>query len=152
MQEFSLYPLPSRTHPIPTMDGKDDADDAAYAYAQELGNTIFDICLLDVGESGAVASLFADDPSFSPHTTALAVGVTASPTPATERISLTLPEINRSHQVWLIASGAHKAKAVNESLLEGSQLPAALAHGTEETLWWTDQLAAAQLPSYNCSL
>ncbi|PMZ55295.1 6-phosphogluconolactonase, partial [Pseudomonas sp. FW300-N1A5] len=91
--------------------------------------------------------LFADDPSFSPHTTALAVGVTASPTPATERISLTLPEINRSHQVWLIASGAHKAKAVNESLLEGSQLPAALAHGTEETLWWTDQLAAAQLPS-----
>ena len=42
---------PSRTHPIPTMDGKDDADDAAYAYAQELGNTIFDICLLDVGES-----------------------------------------------------------------------------------------------------
>jgi len=143
---------PSRTHPIPTMDGKDDADDAAYAYAQELGNTIFDICLLDVGESGAVASLFADDPSFSPHTTALAVGVTASPTPTTERISLTLPEINRSHQVWLIASGAHKAKAVNESLLEGSQLPAALARGTEETLWWTDQLAAAQLPSYNCSL
>ena len=66
---------PSRTHPIPTMDGKDDADDAAYAYAQELGNTIFDICLLDVGESGAVASLFADDPSFSPHTTALALSL-----------------------------------------------------------------------------
>lgn len=143
---------PSRTHLMPTADGKADPDEAAYAYAQELGETTFDLCLLGVGPDGEVASLHPDRPSFSPETSALAVGVTDFPVPPAERISLTLPEFNRSRQLWLVASGAEKAQALAEALCGSVRSPAALAHGTEETCWWTGQEAAAGLPSYNCSL
>lgn len=142
---------PSTTHPMPAADGKADPDEAAYAYAQEVGDVTFDLCLLGMGVDGHVASLFPDHPGFDPNTTAVAVGVTDSPKPPPERISLTLPVINRSTRVWVVVSGTEKAEATARALGEG-HCPGGRVHGTLETAWWTDQEAAVGLPRHNCSL
>lgn len=142
---------PTKTHPMPSPDGKADPHEAAFSYARELGDTEFDLCLLGVGEDGHVAGLFPHHPSSEP-TNALVVGVTDSPKPPAERVSLTLKAINRSKAVWLIVSGEEKAQAVAAALGGDQDLPAALAKGTEETYWFLDQDAANLLPRYNCLL
>ena len=44
------------------------------------------------------------------------IAVRASPKPPPERISLTLPVINRSREVWFVVSGADKAAAAKMAL------------------------------------
>ena len=76
------------------------------------------------------------------------IGVRASPKPPPERISLTLPVINRSREVWFVVSGSDKAAAAKMALLGAGpvQVPAAGVSGVERTLWLLDRDAAAQLP------
>lgn len=142
----------STTHVMPGADGKADPDEAAYAYAQELGDVVFDICLLGMGPDGHIASLFPGHPAFNPSTSALTVGVTEAPKPPPDRISITLPVINRSKRVWFLVSGSEKSQAVERVFAGDETLPATWAHGTEETAWMVDRDAAVGLPRYNCSL
>jgi len=88
-----------------------------------------------------------------PHTGAvreverMVVGVDDSPKPPPRRITLTLPAVRRSRQVWLVVSGAAKADAV-AAALDGANpddVPAAGAVGLEETIWLLDSAAASQL-------
>lgn len=140
----------AQTHPMPASDGKADPGEAAYAYAHELGNTIFDVCLLGLGVDGHVASLFPgrlDDTSSS-----LAVGVNDAPQSPSERISLTLNAINRSRRVWLWVGGEQKAPVVARALAGDPDLPAAHVRGQLETLWFLDAEAASQLTQYQCEL
>ena len=132
---------PSKTHVMPAADGKADPDEAAYSYAQELSDVVFDICLLGMGPDGHVASLFPGHPSFNPTTTALAVGVT-----------VTMPVITRSKRVWFLVSGSEKADAVEKVFAGDDSLPATWANGTIETSWMVDHDASIGLPRYNCSL
>ena len=88
---------------MPASDGGLDLDQAAEAYARELGDVIFDICLLGMGPDGHVASIFPEHPSS--YAEGEVIPVRASPKPPPERISLTLPVINRSHEVWFVVSG-----------------------------------------------
>lgn len=141
----------ARTHPMPGADGVIDAGAAAATYAKELGQTRFDLCLLGMGTDGHVASIFPDHPSGEPTSQAV-IGVSDSPTPPAERISLTIPRINESAQVWFLVSGAPKAAAVSRSLAGDQELPAARVAGQERTLWLVDQAAAAELPYYDCQL
>lgn len=143
---------PANTHVVPAADGKADPDEAAYSYAQEIGDTIFDICLLGMGPDGHVASLFPGHPAFVPDTSQIAVGVTEAPKPPPERISITLPVINRSERVWFLVSGAEKADAVQRVFAGDQSLPAFLVHGVTETCWMIDPEASAGLPRYNCVL
>lgn len=143
---------PANTHVMPAADGKADPGEAAYAYAQEIGDTVFDICLLGMGPDGHVASLFPGHPAFKPTTGQIAVGVTDSPKPPPERISITLPVINRSIKVWFLVSGSEKAEAARRVFAGDESLPATLVHGVEETWWMTDAEAATGLPRYNCVL
>lgn len=146
-----LHLQPSQIHPMPASDGNADPDESAYAYAQELGDTVFDLCLLGMGPDGHVASIFPHHPSFEP-TTSTAIGVTDAPKPPPERISLTLPAINRSHDVWLWVNGEEKAQATAAALAGDPDLPAAHVHATHETVWFLDDAAASLVPMHQCQL
>ena len=104
-----------RIHRMPVRDRGMDLDQAAEAYAVELGGTVLDICLLGLGPEGHVASLFPEHPSS--YADGDVIAVRSSPKPPPERISLTLPVINRSREVWFLVSGADKAAAAKMALL-----------------------------------
>lgn len=140
----------ANTHLMPAVDGKADPTEAAYAYAQDLGDVTFDICLLGVGPDGHVASIFPNHPSF--EATGKVIGVTHAPKPPAERISLTLPTLNSSRDIWVIAAGAEKADAITRGLEGDPRLPISHVHGTNSTLWWLDAEAAAALPQHRCEL
>lgn len=148
-------------HPMPPSDGEfgEDIDAAARAYAATLAETAawtdaergqatpaFDVHLLGMGGEGHINSLF-------PHTAAvreadrMVVAVTDSPKPPPKRITLTLPAVRRSRQVWLVVSGAAKADAVAAAVAgaDPDDWPAAGARGSEKTIWLLDAAAAGKL-------
>jgi 6-phosphogluconolactonase len=137
---------PDRVHRMPAADSGLELDQAAEAYAAELGDTVFDICLLGLGPDGHVASLFPEHPSS--YAEGEVIAVRASPKPPPERLSLTLPVINRSREVWFVISGSDKAAAAKMALLGAGpvQVPAAGVAGAERTLWLMDTDAASELP------
>lgn len=150
---------PSRVHAMPASDGPDgdDPEAAAARYAAELAAAArpedhgaapaFDICLLGVGPDGHVASLFPGQPAVYEQDRT-AVAVRGAPKPPPTRITLTLPVIQGSREVWAVVSGADKAAAVTMALSGAgtTQVPAAGASGRDRTLWLLDRDAAGTLP------
>ncbi len=150
---------PARVHAMPASDGPwgKDADAAAESYARELaracgpqdrgGVPAFDVLLLGVGPDTHVASLFPEHPGVR-ETEATVVGVHGAPKPPPTRVSLTLPAIRQAREVWLLAAGEDKAKAVAMALSGAGEIqaPAAGARGRARTLWLLDRAAAARLP------
>lgn len=137
-----------RIHQMPSTAEVPDVEVGAAAYAQELlaAGGHFDVMMLGVGPDGHVASLFPGFPQLDAFDV-LAVGVTGSPKPPPERISLTLQALRSSTSVWFLVSTEGKAAAV-ASALGGADLhetPAAGVHGQEETIWFLDRAAASQL-------
>ena len=146
----------ANVHAMPASDGEfgDDLDAAALAYEQVLaaladdGDSVpdFDVHLLGMGGEGHINSLF-------PHTPAVreiarqVVGVTDSPKPPPRRITLTLPAVQRSREVWLVVAGAEKADAVAAAIggADPDDVPAAGAKGRDATVWLLDAEAAGQL-------
>ncbi len=146
----------ANVHPMPASDGEfgADIDAAARAYEQDLAavaesgepTPVFDVHLLGMGGEGHINSLF-------PHTAAvrekhrMVLGVPDSPKPPPQRITLTLPAVRRSRQVWLVVSGDAKAEAVAACVggADADDWPAAGARGREQTLWLLDSAAASQL-------
>jgi 6-phosphogluconolactonase len=133
-------------HVMPASDAGLDLDEAAAAYATELGGTVFDVCLLGMGPDGHVASLFPGHPGLAEPGTV--IPVRNAPKPPPDRISVTMEVINRSRQVWFCVSGAEKAEAVAKGVLGTGPdpVPAAHASGTEATVWLVDTAAVADLP------
>ena len=145
-------PLTSaRTHSMAAADGIADADASALTYAKELGDTTFDICLLGLGEDGHVASIFPGHPSFA-ETTHTVIGVNDSPKPPASRISLTVPTLSRSREVWFLVAGAEKADAVGRAYRGDPELPGGVVRGRERTLWLVDRAAGAGIPYHECTL
>jgi 6-phosphogluconolactonase len=149
---------PSQVHPMAASDGEfgNDLAAAALAYEQLLaanaspGEPVpnFDVHLLGMGPEGHINSLFPDTPAVL-ETTRMVVAVEDSPKPPPQRITLTLPAIQRSREVWLMVAGAGKADAA-AAAIGGAQpvsVPAAGAIGLETTLWLLDEEAAAKLPA-----
>jgi 6-phosphogluconolactonase len=103
--------------------------------------------LLGMGPEGHINSLFPDTPAVL-ETTRMVVPVEDSPKPPPQRITLTLPAIARSREVWLMVSGAGKADAVAAAINGAApvSVPAAGAVGLDTTLWLLDREAAAKLP------
>ena len=144
-------PLTSaRTHSMAAADGIADADASALTYAKELGDTTFDICLLGLGEDGHVASIFPGHPSFA-ETTHTVIGVNDSPKPPSSRISLTVPTLSRSREVWFLVAGAEKADAVGRAYRGDPELPGGVVRGRERTLWLVDRAAGAGIPYHECT-
>ncbi|MCC2593347.1 6-phosphogluconolactonase [Tessaracoccus sp. OS52] len=138
------------THMMPAADGRLDAHQCAAEYAAELGDTHFDIALLGVGADGHIGSIFPNHQSFE-ATTKTVIGVTEAPKAPAERITLTIPALNRTDQLWFIVNGTGKADAVARAVRDDRSLPAAHPKGRQSTFWFIDEEAAADLPEpYRC--
>lgn len=149
---------PARVHPMAAADSEfgDDVDAAAAGYGQMLaeharasganGSPAFDVTLLGLGAEGHTASIFPDSPALRADDAAV-VAVRDCPKPPPTRISLTLPAIRRSREVWVITAGQSKAEATTLALAgaDETHLPVAGARGEQRTLWLVDALAAEQL-------
>jgi 6-phosphogluconolactonase len=143
-------------HPMPASNGEfgDDLDAAALAYEQVLAanaddggpSPAFDVHLLGMGPEGHVNSLFPHTPAVR-ETGRLVVGVPDSPKPPPRRITLTLPAVQGSREVWLVVAGADKADAVAAAVggADPDDVPAAGAIGREATVWLLDEDAASKL-------
>jgi 6-phosphogluconolactonase len=147
---------PARIHPMAASDSGQTAEEAAEAYAAELAKAAypedhgpvpsFDILLMGMGPDTHVASLFPGHPALYEEERSV-VAVHHSPKPPPTRISLTFPAIQAAREVWLIATGAEKARAVYLALTGGRlQAPAAGARGRQRTLFLLDRTAAAEIP------
>jgi 6-phosphogluconolactonase len=143
-------------HPMAASGGQfgDDLDAAAAGYARVLATHAsngqqepdFDVHLLGMGPEGHVNSLFPDTPAVR-ETEQLVLGVPDSPKPPPRRITLTLPAVQRSREVWLVVSGEGKADAVAAAIggAKPVDVPAAGAVGREATVWLLDEDAASKL-------
>jgi 6-phosphogluconolactonase len=146
----------ANVHPMAASGGSfgDDLDAAASDYERVLADNAdegqptpdFDVHLLGMGGEGHVNSLFPHTPAVR-EDSRLVVGVADSPKPPPRRITLTLPAVRRSREVWLVVSGAAKADAVAAALGGASpeEVPAAGAVGTDATVWLLDEDAASKL-------
>lgn len=139
---------PAHVHEMPSTADAADVDAGAAAYAatlREHGSGEFDIVMLGIGPDGHIASLFPGFPQLEAD--GIAVGVTGSPKPPPERITLTFAALNRARSVWLLVSGSGKAAAVASALggADPHDTPAAGVSGREETIWFLDRDAASQL-------
>lgn len=139
----------TQVHQAPSTADAPDVAAAAAAYNGRLedhGAERFDVVMLGLGPDGHVASLFPGHPALGVNDR-LAVGVTDSPKPPPDRVSLTFAALNRARSVWLVASGDNKAEAVAAALApEGTvaATPARGVRGEEETVWFLDAAAASR--------
>jgi 6-phosphogluconolactonase len=146
----------ANVHPMAPSDGEfgDDLDTAARDYESVLAANAedgqptpdFDVHLLGMGGEGHINSLFPETPAVR-EKTRLVVGVSDSPKPPPRRITLTLPAVQRSREVWLVVSGAAKADAVAAAIGGANpvDVPSAGAIGREATVWLLDEDAASKL-------
>jgi 6-phosphogluconolactonase len=135
-------------HRIAAADSGETLDSAAASYAKELENFFgvdfphFDVTLLGVGPDAHVASLFPRLPGVGDlgHTV---IPVRDSPKPPPERVSLTLPSINSSRRVWVVAAGTDKSDAISAAVGPQSPVdaPVSAVRGIEETVFFIDEAA-----------
>ena len=145
-------PIPAENvHRMPASDAGLTLDEAVDAYDDELAQfwpelPEFDITFLGVGPDAHIASLFPGLEGIEVDDRAV-IAVRNSPKPPAERISLTLPALNNSKNVWVVASGADKADAIYAAFTceSASEAPVSAVEGTEETVFFTDEAAASRL-------
>jgi 6-phosphogluconolactonase len=134
-------PIPARS--IHRMEAeRPDLDEAAESYERQLPSRL-DVLVLGIGEDGHTASLFPGSPNLGE--TVRRVAPARSPSPPTERLTITPPVVRSAAQIFLFARGRAKADAVREALqgeADVSGCPARLARGGT---WVVDTEAAAQL-------
>lgn len=156
---FDALPLdPVHVHRMPASGAEfgDNVEAAAEAYAARLaaaadpGEDVphFDAVLLGIGPDGHCASLFPEHPGVYEEDASV-IAVHNSPKPPPTRISLTFRALDAANEVWFIASGTSKARAVAMALGGAGrvQVPSAGPHGRHRTLWLLDREAAADLPA-----
>ncbi len=129
---------PDRVH---RMHGEVGPHEGASRYASELsrclvrgdaagtasGLPVLDVIALGIGPDGHVASLFPGAATLDAEETALCLGVSDSPKPPPERITLSLPVLRAARECVLLVSGAGKADALAAMLGEPSRhVPASL--------------------------
>ena len=105
----------------------------------EDGYPITDMMLLGIGPDGHVASLFPNTAQTACKDGSWVLPVTKSPKPPAERITMTMPVINASKEVLMVATGESKADIVQRTLetqtLPGA-IPAQLVAPTSGNLTW----------------
>lgn len=139
----------ANVHEFPSTADAADVDEAAALYAEELrahwpGK--FDVTMLGVGPDGHINSLFPGFPQLT--ATGPTAGVTGSPKPPPERVTLTFETTSSAASVWFLVSGDGKADAVRRALADDGSVqetPARGVTGQAETIWFLDTAAASLL-------
>ncbi len=118
------------------MRGELGPEEGASSYAQELaaglpvsadGPPVLDLVVLGIGPDGHVASLFPGAASLDAGAEAVCLGITDSPKPPPERITLSLAVLRAARSCLLLATDASKADAVSAMLgQESRHVPASL--------------------------
>lgn len=142
-----LPKLPLDAAQVHPMTGQLGALGGAAAYRETLGAVLgeggsLDVALLGIGEDGHVASLFPGSPSLAAFEQV--IGITDSPKPPPERITLSLPVLRGAKLVLVLGFGPGKADAVARSLA-GEPLPARLVSAGPNAHWVIDEAAASQI-------
>jgi 6-phosphogluconolactonase len=109
-------------HEVKSTNDGVDVIGAAVAYEAELADITMDICVLGLGPDGHVASLFPNH--WDATLKGRAIPITDSPKPPPQRVSFSMNFINKSDQVWIIATGEAKAPAVTQILDGDLSIPA----------------------------
>jgi 6-phosphogluconolactonase len=103
----------------------------------------FDVAVMGVGADGHTASLFPGDPALEERKRWAAPALAPPEMKVRERVTLTLPVLNRARLVLFLCAGVEKRDVVSR-ILSGAvpELPAAQVHGVERTVWLLDRAAA----------
>ncbi|HYD47299.1 MAG TPA: 6-phosphogluconolactonase [Terriglobales bacterium] len=149
--EGFLAPLavpPGRIHRMPAE--REDLDQAARDYQAEMVRVLggdldgappqFDWLLLGMGSDGHVASLFPGSPALQEEQR----WVVGNPGPGGkgQRMTFTLPLLNRGKEVVFLVAGADKGAAI-AALERGEDLPAQRIAPQGPLIWILDQSAAS---------
>jgi 6-phosphogluconolactonase len=119
-----------------------DGDAEADRYAGLLPER-FDVTLLSMGEDGHCASLFPGSPQLAERRKLCTTGL--APYAPHERITLTLPALDRSRLVLILALGERKREALAR-IRGGEALPSAqVAPVDGEVVWIVDRAALGEL-------
>jgi 6-phosphogluconolactonase len=141
----NIHPMSSRKPPTAAAD---DYEHELRRHFSRFSNAepVFDLIVLGVGEDGHTASIFPGDHS-AEETTRWVTAVKGG-TPYVERLTLTLPILNRARCIVYLISGSKKAVVVRSLLLDASaQLPPQrIAPQRGEIIWLLDTEAAELLP------
>ena len=86
------------------------------ALGEEPVPPVLDLVVLGIGPDGHIASLFPGAPTLSAGEGAICHGVSDSPKPPPQRITLSLAILNAARGCLLLATGAGKADAVDAML------------------------------------
>jgi 6-phosphogluconolactonase len=87
------------------------------------GQPVLDLIFLGLGEDGHVASLFPGEPEAARQNPAVYRAIANSPKPPPNRVTLGYAAIVAAKQVWVLASGAGKETALQDSLSPGGKTP-----------------------------
>ena len=148
-------PIPDENvHPIPSDAGS--PEEAAAQYEQTLkaffgdgGPPQFDLMIMGMGPDGHTASLFPGVPALQ-EKERWAAGVEAPQHigPHVPRVTLTLPVINHSKQLFYLVAGESKQeplKAVLNGEPGAGAYPTSQVHARQGLVWFLDQDVAAPL-------
>jgi 6-phosphogluconolactonase len=148
-----LAKVPARQENIHRVETDRGAVKAAAAYEDTLREVFalgagawpsFDLMLLGLGDDGHTASLFPGSAALSEAKRLVVANFVEKL--KSERITMTLPVLNRAATVVFLVSGAAKAKAVGDILRARAPLPAAQVDPLGgRLLWILDRDAAAFL-------
>jgi 6-phosphogluconolactonase len=131
-----------------SVNGSSDAPEATDNSSSSAPEALFDLALLGIGGDGHTASLFPGDPVLNESERWVRAVKAPDYRPPTDRITLTVPALNRTRAVFFLASGVAKQGVVEKILAlgqEGSpELPASLIRPLERLVWFLDEAAAPE--------
>jgi 6-phosphogluconolactonase len=114
-ERMLLSPLGGRAPMAIRMAGEaDDLQHAARDYAKLLPPAL-DLLILGVGDDGHVCSLFPNHPALHVANTTV-IAIDDSPKPPPRRLTLTLPYVVKSKQIWVVAIGQRKLAVIQQAL------------------------------------
>nr|CAH8876317.1 unnamed protein product [Trichobilharzia regenti] len=117
-------------------------------FDSENGYPRFDLLLLGMGPDGHTCSLFPNHKLLY-YEDFVVAPISDSPKPPPQRVTLTIPVINKAEKVVFMVTGSDKAqaiKAVHRSSQPGPSMPCSLIHPVQgELIWILDKAAASEL-------